>query len=86
MLKYYRKSFADDEYAYEQRYLQGKQCKNLWQIVPKKLWDVIDDAITDSDGYWIYIKQGYNMDGDRVIHSYTITGIKEDLKRIERDH
>jgi hypothetical protein len=47
MLKYYRKSFADDEYAYEQRYLQGKQCKNLWQIVPKKLWDVIDDAITD---------------------------------------
>lgn len=78
-------SFADEEYRFEQRYENGNYCRDIWDLIPKKLYEAISDATVDSDGYWIYIAEGYNMDGDRIIHSYTVSGIKEDLKRITKD-
>lgn len=78
-------SYADEEANFEQRYRSGNYCKDLWELIPKKLYNAITEAIVDSDGYWVYIAQGYSMDGERVIHSYNITGIKEDLKRITKD-
>ncbi len=48
-------------------------CIETWE----KEWD--DGAYS----YWIYLKAGYEVDGQSTIHEYTIRDLKEELKRIK---
>ena len=75
----------EKELAYEQTYASGRQAKDLWKYIPQKLREAVDDVGVDSDGYWIYLNEGWNMDGERVIHTYTILDLKEDINDIVKD-
>ena len=61
---------------------------DLMKYIPKSKRDAIRDIFRDSDGYWIFLKEGWNadrMDSEcRVIHEdfisdlrYQIAGIKK---------
>ena len=58
----------------------------IWKYIPKKYHDAIDFAHKDSDGYWVYLKQGYRAydlaEDCGIIHTYTIKDMREDLKTI----
>lgn len=59
---------------------------NVFRYIPKKYYVAIDDAFTDSDGYWIYLKNGFAAyDGGEdcgVIHEYNIQDLKDAIKTI----
>ena len=60
--------------------------KNIMKYVPKRLKEAVRKAFSDSDGYWIFLKDGYidtNM-GTRVLHCETIQQLRDDLKNVER--
>ncbi len=79
------KSWWEKEYAFEKAYASGRYAKDLWKYIPKKLEEAIDETSVDSDGYWIYLNEGWNVDGDRIIHCHTIEDLKHEIKRITRD-
>lgn len=78
------KMWFEKEEEFEARYRNGRHCKNLWKHIPDRLREAVDDCNTDSDGYWIYLAPGWDMDTERIIHCYTIADIKEDLERVGR--
>lgn len=77
---------------YEDLYRQGRQAKDLWKYIPKKLEDAVDDTAIDSDGYWIYLAHwdGWTCyDGGEeniMIHCYTIKDLIEDIKTIRKEN
>lgn len=73
------------EYQFEQTFNSGRHAKNLWKYIPERLTDAIDDTAVDSDGYWIYLNDGWNEDGERTIHVYNITDLKNAIKGIQKD-
>lgn len=80
------------EEAYDELYRQGRQAKNLWKYIPKKLEDAVDDTAVDKDGYWIYLAHwnGWTCyDGGEdctLIHCYTIKDLIEDIKTIRKEN
>ena len=75
----------EKEEAYENTWLSGKASHNLWRYIPDKVSSGVADVSTDSDGYWIYLNPGWiSCDGDRIIHAYLISDLKEDIKTIRR--
>ena len=79
---------GEKEYNYERAYQSGKQAKSLWKYIPQKIEDAIDETMIDSDGYWIYLADGWTAyDGGEdcgIIHCYTISDLKEDIATISR--
>ena len=73
------------EQRYEELFASGRQAKDLWKYIPESLIEAIEETAIDSDGYWIYLNEGWNMDGERVIHTYTILDLKEDINDIVKD-
>lgn len=78
----------EKEAAYERTYRSGRQVKNLWKYIPKKVWSGVADATTDSDGYWIWLEAGWTAyDGGSdcgVIHEYNIKDLREAVKTIRK--
>lgn len=77
------------EDVYEVVYASGRQAKNLWKYIPEKLAEAVDETNVDSDGYWIYLKNGYvaydGAEDCKVIHEYTVTDLKAAIKTIRKD-
>lgn len=74
----------EKEELFDTKYRNGTVCFNLGKYIPQKLYNAVEGWDTDSDGYWVYLSEGYHVDTDRIIHCYTIMDILEDLKRIEK--
>lgn len=78
----------EKEYAYADSYAAGRQAKNLWQYIPKKYREGVDNAFSDSDGYWIWLDKDHEAyDGGEdchMIHEYTIEDIKAAVRTIRR--
>ncbi len=58
----------------------------IMKYVPKRLINAVKEAYHDSDGYWIYLANGYEDThmNSHVIHGYTIHELREDLRNVER--
>lgn len=54
--------------------------KRIMKYIPEKKKEAIRDAYRDEDGYWIYLKEGWEasrMDSDcRVIHEDYIADLR----------
>lgn len=74
----------EKEAAFEAAYASGRCAKDLWKYIPNRLVEAVDETNVDLDGYWIYLKDGWNMDGEKTIHCYTVADLKEDIRRIEK--
>ena len=69
-------------------YRSGRHATDLWKYIPERFVEAIDDTAIDSDGYWIYLRDGYraydlDVDGG-IIHEYSIADLKEAIKTIRR--
>lgn len=55
----------------------------IMKYVPKKYHDAIESCEKDGDGYWIYLKDGYNAvaTGCHTMHGYTISELREDISQ-----
>ena len=80
-----KKEWWEKELQFESIFASGRYAKNLWKYIPERLVEAIDDVSVDSDGYWIYLNDGWNEDGERTIHVYTINDIKNAIKGIQKD-
>lgn len=78
------KEWWEKEAAFEAAYASGRHAKNLWKYIPNRFAEAIDETLVDQDGYWVYLKEEWNMDGERTIHCYTVADLKEDIKRIRK--
>lgn len=80
------KEWWEKEEAFERTFNAGKAATFLWKYIPKKLEPAIAGCTTNSDGYWVYLEEGwraYDLAEDcGQIHVYTIADLKEDLKTI----
>jgi hypothetical protein len=79
------KAWWEKEAAFEAAYASGRCAKDLWKYIPKKLQEAVDYVDVDSDGYWIYLAEGWCMDDERIIHCHTIEDLKADIKRIRKE-
>lgn len=80
------KEWWEKEAEFEQRWRNKTYCKDPGKYVPAKLrFTAVDEATVDPDGYWVYLNEGWNMDGDRIIHAHTIADLVSDIKRIRKD-
>ena len=59
----------------------------LLRYVPKKFHIAISDIFKDSDGYWIFLKDGWldSVNQCHVIHTDTIAELKEEIRLIEKE-
>lgn len=78
------KDWFEQEESFDYR---SRKSADLWQYIPKKLYPAVEDVMIDSDGYWIYLIEGwsaYDHGSDcGTIHEYTIKGLKSAIKTIE---
>jgi len=60
----------------------------IMKYIPKSKRDAIKEAFKDSDGYWIFLKEGWNadrMDADcRTIHEDTIADLRYQIAGISK--
>lgn len=73
----------EKEELFETKYRNGTICENPDKYVPKKLRNHVEIDV-DSDGYWVYLYDGYHCDTDRIIHVYTITDMIACLKVVSK--
>lgn len=86
----------DDQYpqnsedAYYDRFRSGRQAKNIWKYIPQNVMEGVQNAFSDSDGYWVWLEENWvAYDGAPdcgQIHEYTIAGLKEAIKTIRRGY
>lgn len=79
------KQWFEKEQDFETRYRNGTHCRNLWKYIPRNKLEAVDDATVDSDGYWVYLADGWTDDGDRVIHAYTVKDIVDAVKNVKKE-
>ena len=81
-------SWWEKEENYYRRWRAGSVVNDLWQYIPDKLSEAVTDAIVLSDGYWVYLGNGWTAyDGAEdcgMIHVYTIADLKADLKTVRK--
>ena len=62
--------------------------KSIMKYIPKSKQEGIDDCFRDSDGIWIYLKDGWNADrmdsNCRVISEDTIKDLRYQIAGIRR--
>ena len=60
----------------------------IMKYIPKGKREAIDEAYRDSDGYWIYLKEGWNADrmdwNCHTIHEDTIKDLRYQIAGIAR--
>ena len=78
----------EKEIRFERTYLSGLAATNICRYIPERLNESYDWATTDSDGYWIYLNDGYTAyDGGSdcgTIHEYSISDLKKAIKTIRK--
>lgn len=59
--------------------------EKIMRYVPKRLKNAVSKAYRDSDGYWIFFKEGYEDThmNSRTVHGYTIPEIIADMRNVE---
>lgn len=77
-------------YAFEARYSQGRHCRDISKLIPSGLTEAVDEWYVNSDGYWLYVKEGWTAyDGGsdvcHTIHEYTVEDLKSAIKTIRRE-
>lgn len=72
------------EQSFADTFASGRQATNLWKYIPNRLVEAIDETAVDSDGYWIYLRDGWHEDGESTIHVYNIADLKNAIRNIER--
>lgn len=79
------KTWADKATAFESVYQRGRVAR-VWDYIPNRKMAAIDDATTDTDGYWIYLNDGWTAyDGGEdcgIIHEYNVKDLKDAIKTI----
>lgn len=85
------KDWFTKESDYEDRYRRGKvphDSWSLWKYIPKEKQAFVSRVSIDSDGYWIYLDEGFvAYDGGEdcgIIHEYTISDLKEAARTIRK--
>ena len=77
----------EKEAAYERTYAAGKQAKAISRYIPDKWWKAINGCSIESDGYWIYLNEGYTAydhgEDCGIIHEYNIADLKAAIKTIK---
>ena len=80
----------DKEEAFERVWQSGREAKDLYKYIPQRLKDAgaIATCDVDSDGYWIYLEDGwfaYDAGEDcGIIHEYTVADLIKAIKTIEQ--
>lgn len=78
----------EKEESYARAYAEGRQARNLWRYIPRKILSGVEWATSDSDGYWIYLNKGWTAydggDDCRIIHEYNVTDLRNAIKTIRR--
>lgn len=78
----------EKEDAFHKVYASGRHAKDLWQYIPEKYAEAISGCHVDSDGYWIYLEQGWaaydHAEDCGIIHEYNIADLKAAVKTIAR--
>ena len=68
---------------YAHRYINGRHCKNLWDKIPDEVYDLVDYASADEDGYIIYLAPPFKYRGSSKIRAYSVKECIERLKEAE---
>ena len=72
----------------EARFGEHAPSRNIWRYIPKKLYEAVENAVVDLDGYWIYLNTGWTAyDGGEdcgLIHDFTISDLKASIKTIRK--
>lgn len=63
-----------------------------WPSAPKSLQPILNDArVRDfsderayEQGYWVYLRPGWNWDGCHCVHEDTVAQVRAEFARIER--
>ena len=62
--------------------------QNIMKYVPKNKQDAIEEAMKDSDGYWVYLKEGWNADRMdyqcRTIHEDNVNDLRYQIAGIRK--
>lgn len=78
----------DKEEAFERVWQSGREAKNLYKYIPQRLAGAIAWCDVDSDGYWVYLEDGwfaYDAGEDcGIIHEYTIADLIQAVKTIRQ--
>lgn len=90
----YKKYNGDDmewwerEISFQDTLERGRQAKNIWKYIPKKYREGIENAFTDSDGYWIWLDEQHEAyDGGEdchMVHEHRISDLIEAVRTIRR--
>lgn len=46
--------------------------------------EISDERSTD-DGYWVYLRPGFNWDGIRTVHEYTVADLRRAMREVVPD-
>lgn len=80
--------FWEKEYVWERNYESGRYARDLWKYIPKKVEESVADTYVDSDGYWIYLADGWMAYGERgchTIHEWTVADLKDAISQIRKE-
>ncbi len=76
-------NWFDKESSFESR---TNRAGDIWRYIPKSKYESISDARIESDGYWIYLNDGFTAyDGGEdcgIIHEFTVADLREAIKTI----
>lgn len=75
--------YIDRVRSYRRRYTQGRHCKNIWIKIPEDLYDRVDYAQADEDGYLVYLTPPFTYKGSDKIRAYSVKECVEKLKKAE---
>lgn len=77
----------EKEQRFEKAFFDGKIPTSIWKYIPDNLMDAIADTAVTSDGYWVYLNEGWraydHAEDCGTIHTYTIADLRNDLKTIK---
>ena len=78
------KAWHEAEESFDYR---SRKSTDLWQYIPKKFHPAVADTLIDTDGYWIYLEEGwsaYDHGSDcSIIHEYNISDLRVAIKTIK---
>jgi hypothetical protein len=47
--------------------------------------DKVVEGFKDLDGYWVTLKEGWNRDGGRIVHEWSVRDLAAAFREVERD-
>lgn len=78
----------EKEQAYADAYNAGRQARDIWKYIPQKYREGIENAFSDSDGYWIWLDEDHEAyDGGadcHMVHEYRVADLVKAIRTIRR--